>query len=159
MTMKARNVTIFAAALCLMLFTGQESALSQSNCTPAKGQQDGVFDSSTNTTTGEITRGGWLDGTTLDAFHGAVLPTPDPTTVSFTGDFTLTTIHGELKASNVYIFNFVTGNAAVLAHIDPTTSTGTFAGATGILYFAGKTISFSPFVTQAKVSGEVCFAK
>ena len=157
--MKGRRVTTMAAVLGLALFALEAPAEAQSNCQQVKGQQDGVFDEVTNTTTGELTKGGWLNGTTLDAFHAAVLPTPHPTTVSFTGDFTLATIHGELKTTNVYIFNFVTGNAAVLGHIDPTTSTGTFAGATGVLYFAGKTISFSPFVVQAEVTGEICFAQ
>jgi hypothetical protein len=157
--MKAGKLPTIAAVLGVTLFATAESALAQGNCHQAKGQFAGVYDAATNTTTGEITRGGWLNGTTLDVFHGTVLPTPHPTTVSFTGDFTLTTIHGDLKASTVIIFNFVTGNAAVLAHIDPTASTGRFAGATGVLYTAGKTLSFTPFIPAGEISGEVCFAE
>jgi hypothetical protein len=157
--MQARKMTTIAAVLGFALFTLDESALAQSSCQQAKGQQAGVFDGATNTTAGEITRGGWLNGTTLDVFGATVLPTPDPTTVSFTGDFTLTTIHGQLRASTVIIFDFVTGIAAVFGRINPTTSTGAFAGATGVLHFAGKTVSFSPFIIQAEMTGEICFAE
>ena len=96
--------------------------------------------------------------TTLEVFPGAALPTPHPTTLSFTSDFTVTTIHGQLKVRNVVIFNFVTGNAAVLGQIDPAASSGRFAGATGVLYIAGKTLSFDPFIPAGEISGEVCFA-
>ena len=68
-------------------------ALGQSNCRQAKGELTGAYDAVTNTTTGTITNAGWLNGTTLEAFAGVVLPTPDPTTVSFIGEFTLATIH------------------------------------------------------------------
>jgi hypothetical protein len=154
--MTIRRAAMIAAAASLGLFDG--SALAQGNCRQAKGQFAGVFDAGTNTTTGEVTRGGWLNGTTLEAFTGAALPTPHPTTVTFTSDFTVTTIHGQLKAANVIIFNFATGNAAVLGHIDPAASTGIFAGATGVLYVAGKTLSFDPFIPAGEISGEVCFA-
>jgi hypothetical protein len=154
--MKARSVAMIAAVASLGLFDG--SALAQGNCRQAKGQFAGVFDPATNATTGEITRGGWLNGTTVEVFPGAPLPTPHPTTVSFTSDFTVTTIHGQLKVANVIAFNFVTGNAAVLGHIDPDASTGIFAGATGVLYIAGKTLSFEPFTPAGEISGQVCFA-
>jgi hypothetical protein len=154
--MKTRSVAMIAAVASLGLVDG--SAVAQGKCRQARGQFAGVFDPSTNATTGEITRGGWLDGTTLEVFHGAALPTPHPTTVSFTGDFTVATIHGRLKVGNVITFNVVTGNAAVLGHIDPAASTGRFAGATGVLYVAGRTLSFDPFIPAGEISGEVCFA-
>jgi hypothetical protein len=157
--MSTRKVAPIAAVLGLALLTLPESAVANDKCRKAKGQFAGVFDAATNTTTGEITRGGWLNGTTLTGFHGAALPTPHPTTVSFTSDFTITTPHGQLKTSDVIIFNTVTGNAAVLGHIDPTGSTGIFAGATGVLYTAGKTLSFTPFIPAGEISGEVCFAE
>ena len=157
--MKVRKLATIPTVLGVALFTIAESALAQGNCHEAKGQLAFVFDAAANTATGEITRGGWLNGTTLEVFHGAAVPTPHPTTVSFTSDFTVTTVHGQLKLSNVTIFNFVTGNAAVLGHIDPAASTGKFAGATGVLYVAGKTLSFDPFIPVGEISGEVCFAK
>ncbi len=155
--MKTRSVAMIATVVSLGLFDGSALA-QQSDCRQAKGQIAGVFDAATNTTRWEITRGGWLNGTALEVFPRAALPTPHPTTVSFTSDFTVTTIHGQLKVGNVIIFNFVTGNAAVLGHIDPAASTGSFAGATGVLYIAGKTLSFDPFIPAGEISGEVCFA-
>lgn len=157
--MKAGKLATIAAVLGVTLFAMAESALAQGNCHQAKGQFAGVFDAATNTTTGTITRGGWLNGTTVEVFDGVALPTPHPTTVSFNSDFTIITTHGQLKVSNVIMFNFVTGNAAVLGHIDPTASTGRFAGAAGVLYIAGKTLSFDPFIPAGEISGEVCFAE
>ena len=164
--MNAQKMTVIAAALSFGLFTLEESALAQeesapaqSDCKQVRAQQVGVFDGVTNTTTGTITNGGTLNGTTLEVFFGfGAFPTPDPTTVTFTGDFTLTTNHGELKASNVYLFNFA-GVGAVLGRINPTTSTGRFAGATGVLYWAVKVTNFSPFTVQEEITGEICFAK
>jgi hypothetical protein len=157
--MNSRRVATIAAVLAFGLFTLAQPALAQSNCQPVKGRQAGVFDPVTNTTTGSITEGGWLNGATLEVFGSAVLPTPDPTTVSFTSDYTVATTHGELKTRNVIILNVVTGNAAVLGHIDPDTSTGKFAGAAGVVYFAGKTTSFDPFTIEAEIAGEICFAQ
>jgi hypothetical protein len=171
--MNARKVTMMAAVLSLGLFTLEESALAlhdhgrkpegPPHCKQVKAQS---FEVSTDpaTATGTISRGGVLNGTTLAAFvldcpgciNGALF-TPDPTTVSFTGHYTLTTNHGELKAYNVYLYNF-SGVGTVLGRINPATSTGRFAGATGVLYFAVKVTSFSPFTLQAEMTGEICFA-
>ena len=152
--MNAQKLTMIAAVLIFGLFT--ESALAQSDCQQVKAQKDAVFDGVK--TTGTIINGGKLNGTTLEVFGSDTLPTRDPTTVTFTGDLTITTNHGELKASNVYLFNFA-GVGAVLGRINPTTSTGRFAGATGVLYFATKVISFSPFTVQEEITGEICYAQ
>ena len=163
--MKAQKLTRIAAILSLGLFTLQASALAQNGCKQVKAQ---LVETSTNsgaTATGTITNGGELNGTTLAVFNlncagciNGALFTPDPTTVSFTSDFTITTNHGELKASNVYLFNFA-GVGAFLSRINPITSTGRFAGATGVLYSAAKATSFTPFTVQEEITGEICFAK
>ena len=157
--MKSPKVMTVAALLGLALFTTEQPGLAESNCRQVKGQQAAIFDPVTNTSTGSITKGGLLNGTALEVFGTAVAPTPDPTTVSFTADFTIATTHGELKASNVYILDVITGLAAILGRINPTTSTGTFAGATGVLYIAGKTISFDPVTVQGEVTAEICLAE
>ena len=155
--MNARKATMIAAVLSFGLFTLEESALAQSNCKQAKAR---LLEISTDpaTSTGIISNGGDLNGTTMTAFTSPGVFTEDPSTVSFLGNLTITTNQGELRASNVYLFNFA-GVAAVLGRIDPTTSTGRFAGATGVLYFAAKVTSFSPFTVQSEISGEICFAK
>jgi hypothetical protein len=157
--MKAPKVMTIAAVLGFALFTMGQPALAQSNCQQVKGLQEAVFDPVTNTSTGSITKGGLLNGTALEVFGTAVAPTPDPTTVSFTADFTIATTHGDLNVSNVYILDFVSGVAAIFGRINPTASTGMFAGATGVLYIAGKTVNFDPFTVQGEVTGEICFEK
>jgi hypothetical protein len=157
--MKSPRVMTIAVLLGFALFTTEQRGLAQSNCKQVKGEQAAVFDPVTNTSTGSITKGGLLNGTAWEAFGTAVAPTPDPTTVSFTADFTIATPHGDLKASNVYILDVVTGFAAILGRINPTTSTGMFAGATGVLHIAGKTISFDPLTVQGEMTGEICFAE
>ena len=153
-----RGRKLISAFFGMALLTLPGFALAQGNCHQGIGQFTGVFDPVTNTTRGEITKGGWLNGTVVETFDAAVLPTPHPTTVSFTSVFTITTIDGQLTADNVDILNFVTGNAAVLGHIHPTASTGRFAGATGVLYIAGKTLSFAPFIPAGEITIDVCFA-
>ena len=140
--MNARKVTMMAAVLSLGLFILEEPALTkhataqkQGHCKQVKGHQEGFFDAGTNTNFGIVTNGGRLNGTTEEAFGVGSLPTPDPTTVTFIADFTLTTTRGQLKASNVYLFDFVSGTAAIFGRINAATSTGRFAGATGVLVF------------------------
>jgi hypothetical protein len=143
--------------LAFALFGLRETALAQSKCQEAKGDQSGAFDPTTNALTGTMTNAGWLNGPFTENFDAAVLPTPDPAAVTFTSTFTVTTVLGELRTRNVTVFNFITGNAAVLGHIDPVGSTGRFAGASGVLYFAGITTSFDPFLIGGTISGELCF--
>jgi hypothetical protein len=133
MNAKTANLIALSALLMFCLFSLGQPAFAQSpnsNCKRAKAQQVFVFDPATNTTTGTITNGGGLNGTTLEVLGSSVLPTPDPTTVTFIGDFTLTTIHGQLKGSEVVLFDFVASAGAALLRINPTTSTGKFAGPT-----------------------------
>jgi hypothetical protein len=93
--MNSRSVTTIAAVLGFGLFTLAQPALAQSNCQPVKGQQAGVFDPVTSTTTGSISEGGWLNGATLEVFGTTALPTPDAAAVSFTSDYTLATIQDQ----------------------------------------------------------------
>jgi hypothetical protein len=147
---------MMAAVVSFALFTLGGSARAEGDCREVKAQQVGVFDGVTNTTTGRITNGGRLSGTYLTAFGVGSLPTQDPTTVTFTGDYTITTRHGQLKVFNVYLYNFA-GLASVLGRINPTTSTGRFAGATGVLYFAGKVTNFNPYTVEEELTGEICY--
>jgi hypothetical protein len=128
--MNARNVTMIAAVLSFGLFTLTESALAQeqsaaaqSDCKHVKAQSVEVS-TDPATASGIVTNGGRLNGTTLTVFGNGALPTPDPTTVSFTGDFTLTTNHGQLKASNVYLYNFAGVGATLGASIRPPVQAG-----------------------------------
>lgn len=127
---------------------------SNSDCKQAKGYW---FDTTNSTggTTGTITNGGVLNGTTETVYDPAFVFTPDPNVVSYIAETTITTNQGQLKTSNVYIYNFVTGLWTAMGNINPDASTGRFAGATGVLYFNGKTIDQS---YPSEITGEICFA-
>lgn len=156
MNAKTRNlITLGAVVLTFCLLTLQETASAQSanNCMRVKGTFLDV--TSSGSTTGTITNGGILNGTTETVFNGDFV-FPDPTTVSFTGDYSLTTERGVLKTHNVYIFDFARGVGTALYRIDPNVSTGVFVGATGVLYSNGKATDSA--TVQGHLVGEICFA-
>ena len=138
----------------------EQAALAQSNCKRAKGNLVEVFNGATNSSTGTLSDGGWLNGTTVKVYNSPAYPTPDPAEVTFTSTFTLTTHQGQLKGNVNHIFDFVTGQGASIVKIDPTTSTGIFAGATGVLFgdlIKSATIAIGPYYEI--VGGQVCFAQ
>ena len=145
------------AILGLVVFSTSPSATAQSNCKDAKGQMIQAFNGTAFS--GPVTNAGDLTGSAGAVFLGAALPTNDPTTFSFTSDITITTHHGELKARQVNIFDNGTGVTTGLARIDPTASTGRFAGATGYLFLSGRATSFSPFTVELELSGKICYAR
>lgn len=121
-----------------------------------------MFDPVTGIVSGPVTNAGILDGDLEDAinFGAGFVFTPDPTVVSYTTNLTITTIHGQLKASPVTIQSFVTGAGAEWGHINPDTSTGRFAGATGTISVVFKPIgdpSVGPY--EAEIAAEICFAQ
>ncbi len=158
-------MTLVAVVLTLCLFPLEHSTLAQeqstsaqsarSNCRNVKGKLSEV--SNPNGTTGRITNGGILNGTTQLIFTSGVLATPDPTTISYTDDFTVTTNRGVLKTHNVGIFDFATGLFTEIARIDPNASSGRFAGATGVLFTSGKTTDGGA-TFQSHITGEICLA-
>lgn len=143
--------------------SAEQSAAAQSeccNCSQAKGYWFDTLDPNTGNTTGRITIAGILNGTTVTVYNPAFVITPDPNVVSYIAETTITTRQGQLKTSNVYIYNFVTGLWTAMGRIDPTTSTGRFAGATGVLYFNGTTIGELPNQSYpSNINGEICFAQ
>ena len=165
MNAKTRTVmTVVSVMLILGLFALEQSTSAQSpisNCKKLKGTSVQVFDPVTGIVSGTVTNAGILDGTLEDVINsdaGFVL-TPDPNVVTFLSDLTITTVNGQLKASPLTAFNFVTGFWSEFGNINPNTSTGRFAGATGVIFFSGKTIGnidTGPF--KAQITGEICFA-
>src|SRR5712691_1470759 len=129
----AKLVTSVATMLTLGLLCIEQPGLAQSNCKEAKGNLVESFDG-VSTSTGTLTNGGWLGGTTVSVFNRPGYPTPDPTEVTFASTFTLTTNQGQLKGSNrVYLLDLVRGIGVSMVKIDPAASTGIFAGASGAL--------------------------
>ena len=145
--------------VALGLVALQQTTSAENECKKAKGNLVEAFDPRNNTTTGTLSDGGWLDGTTAAVFNSGAFPTPVPTEVTFTSTFTLTTNHGQLNGSRIYLLDLATGQGTAMVKIDPTTSTGVFAGATGVLFFGlikSTTVAVGPYYEV--VSGQVCFA-
>lgn len=131
-----------------------------SNCKQAKGYFFDTFDLNLGGTTGTITMGGSLNGTTTTVYNPAAVFTPDPNVVSYIAELTITTQNGQLKTDNVYIYNFATRLWTAMGNINPASSTGSFQGATGVLYFNGSTIGLFPDESYpSDVAGEICYAK
>jgi hypothetical protein len=157
MNPRIRTLTSIAlVALAVTLFSLAQSAAAVSDCKKAQGNLN-VINNGNGTTSGTITQGGRLNGTTQASFTSAFTPTPDPNTFSFTDDLALTTHRGVLKTHNVGIYNVATGLFSAINRIDPATSTGDFAGATGVLYINGKTTDGGA-TFQGDITGEICFA-
>ena len=153
-------MTLIAVVLTLCLFSSEQttSALSaRSNCKNVKGTISEV--GNPTGTMGRITKGGILNGTTQLFYTSGVLATPDPTAFSYTTVVTITTDKGQLKTSNVGVFETETAlfRFSEIGRIDPTASTGRFAGATGVLFTNGKTIDGGG-TFQSTIIGEICFA-
>ena len=154
-----KRTTLAAVAGAIALLLLQQPAFAEGNCKEVKGKLVEVF-SGGNSAPGTITQGGILNGRTLAVFNSAAFPTPAPTIVSFSVDMTITTDHGQLKVSSVRLYDFVTGRGNDLGQINPKTSTGRFAGATGVLFLAlTKTIGTSPpFTYPSDLTGQICLA-
>jgi hypothetical protein len=147
------------ASVLTCLFCLSQPLLAHSNCVQVKATLVDVCVPGAPACTGTITQGGILNGTTVTVFTGGANPTPDPNTFSFTHDLTITTILGQLKYHAVNLFNVANGVASGFGSIDPNASTGRFAGATGVLFESGKTVSFGPpFTIKLDITGEICLA-
>ena len=184
MNAKTRTaMTLAAAMLCLGLFPLDQSASAQSargwfgqrgnstpsssaqtansNCRALKGRGVQVFDPVLGVVSGPVTNAGILNGTLEDVinFAAGFVFTPDPTVVAYTTDLTITTNQGQLKASPVTTQSVITGAGAEWGAINPTTSTGRFAGATGMIFITFKPVgdpSTGPY--EGEIAGEICFA-
>ena len=148
--------TLALVALTIGVFSLPPSASAVSDCKKAQGNLN-VVNNGNGTTSGTITQGGRLNGTTQAVFTSGFTLTPDPNTFSFTDDLTVTTHRGVLKTHNVGIFDGATGLFSAINRIDPNASTGDFAGATGVLYVNGKT-GDGGATFQGEITGEICFA-
>ena len=151
------KLTLVAVVVIAGVFSSEQSASAHSNCREVKGTWFEVYPGTGNASTGTITKSAILRGTTETVFDSDSFPTPDPTTVSFTADLTITTHHGKLKARSVFIFDLGTGLWTAINRINPATSTGRFAGATGALFPSGTTIG-DGLTYVGWIVGEICFA-
>lgn len=152
---RTQTILVMIAWIACGGFLAQSVWADDHRCKAATGKLS-VVNNGDGTTSGTITKGGKLDGPTQAIFTSTLTPTPDPTTFSYTGDFSATNKRGALTTRNVGLFDIATGLFSEIARIDPNASTEMFAGATGVLYINGKTTDGGA-TFQADIAGEICF--
>ena len=165
MNVKSRATTTFVAAVLILgVFSLEQSTSAQStnNCRSIKGRSVQVFDPALGVVSGPVTNAGILNGTLEDVinFDAGFALTPDPNVFAYTTNLTITTDHGQLRASPVTIQSTVTGAGAEWGNINPASSTGRFAGATGRILIGFKPVgdpSVGPY--EAEITGEICLAQ
>ena len=150
--MNTRTAGAIVLTVCSFAASRPLYAQSTDDCLKVKGR---LMMESSGRTLGTITNGGILNGRTEIVFGAAASPTPDPTTVSFVGDLTITTHRGVLKTHDVYLFDGSIGVGTGIHRIDPNASTGVFAGSTGVLYDNSK--ATGPGTIQGAITGAICF--
>ncbi len=156
MNRRIKTLAMFAmVTVTTSLFSLPQLALADGNCKNLKGNLS-VVNNFDGTTSGTITRGEKLNGTTRATFSSAPIPTPDASTISYIDNFSVTTQKGILATSNVAIYDTGRGLFSEIARIDPNVSTGDFAGATGVLFINGQTTD-GGVTFQAGIEGEICF--
>ena len=175
---------IATALLCILLVVGlflQQTVFAQSargflhrqgntaqpasgpnNCKKVRANGVQFFDPITGIVSGPVTNSGILDGNLQDIidFGAGFSLTPDPTVVAYTTNLTITTNQGELKSHPVTIQSIVTGAGAEWGQIDPNTSSGRFAGATGTISVVFKPVgdpSVGPY--EAEITADICFTQ
>jgi len=138
----------------------RSSQSANSHCKKFTGRAVQVFDPATGIASGPVTNAGILNGTADDVinFGAGFVFTPDPNVVTYLSDTTITTIHGQLKASVAVTQSIVTGAGTEWGNINPNTSTGRFAGATGVIFLSFTAVdpNIGPF--ESEIVGEICFA-
>lgn len=158
------NRSIGMALVAVGLVVLQQPAAAENRCRYVRGNLVEVWGGGDNTT-GTLSDGRWLNGTTLSVFNSDAYPTPDPNKVTFSSTFSLTTNRGQLEGkARVYLFDLVMGLGTAMVEIDPIASTGVFAGATGLLYTMDLRSTPGPadpppITYYDVVVGQVCFAR
>lgn len=151
----ALTVGFFPLEQSISARTAKPLQSENSNCKHVKG--DIMVNFGPGTASGTVSNGGFLNGTVETAFTpGSVVPTADPTSVTFTGVSTITTNRGVLVTQDVYLFDIATGLGSAMLRIDSAASTGDFAGATGVAYL--NISSTTPESGRAELAGRICFA-
>jgi hypothetical protein len=148
-------ITILATVMISNVLTVVQPTAAQSensNCKQVKG--DLVVNFGPGTASGVLTNGSILNGTFESVFApGSVVPTADPTSITFTGDSSITTNKGVVVTHDVYLIDFVLTLGPGMLRIDPASSSGEFAGATGLIYLNPKVEG--PF-GHAELTGQIC---
>ena len=142
--------------------SAQPKTSDNSNCKTIRATGVQTFDPVAGVVSGPVTNSGILDGDLEDVvnFGAGFVFTPDPTVVAYTTNLTITTLHGQFKASPVNTQSILTGKGAEWGEINPSTSTGKFAGATGVISIVFRPVgdpSVGPYI--AEITANICFAQ
>ena len=166
--MNARKLRLVALVLAVGSFTLGGTALAQEAvglgrsedvCYRVVGEARDTWPGAGGVSTGVMAASGLLYGTTQYVYDTAGFPTPDPNVVTFGAALTLTTRHGMAAARVLFLFDVATGTWTSIATIDPGSSTGRFAGATGTLWFpSGRTVNLEGGAQSypSYVTGHLC---
>lgn len=170
--MNAHRLTMVAVVLSIASFTLEGAAAAQEagalgrsedgRCHRVEGEARDTWPGAGNVSTGVMAASWFLYGTTEYVYDTEGFPTPDPNVVTFGAALTLTTKRGLVGARVLFLFDFVTGTWTSMATVDPASSTGRFAGATGTLWFpSGRTISRDGGAQTypSDVTGYLCLAR
>jgi hypothetical protein len=141
------------AALVSMLVVSTRYAAA-AECKTVTADQTATLPSAT-TTTGVITHGGFLNGTTTDTFTSALTATPDPSMFSFTDTLIISAKGGTLTDTDVTIYNLSLNAFSTISQIS--SGTGEFAGATGTLFISGSSTDDINFTD--KIVGQLCLPR
>lgn len=149
-------VALVIMTVALILAAGSQSVFAAYSCMKVKATEVAGFTSQT-TVGGIVTNGGILNGTSEGVLAGAFLPGPSPTVVTFNIEKSFITDKGILRTHSPHMLDVATGVGTAFAYVDPQSSTGIFAGASGLLYinFKGNADGVS---STASITGDVCFA-
>jgi hypothetical protein len=154
--------TLVVEATALAQEAGGPGPAEESHCYRVMGEARDTWPGAGNVSTGVMAGSRLLTGTTQYVYDTAGFPTPDPNAVTFGAALTVTTKRGLLEARVVFLFDIVTGLWTSMATIDPVSSTGLFAGATGTLWFpSGTTIGLDDGgqAYPSDVTGHLCLAR
>lgn len=156
--MNVKRITMTVIVMVLGLIAIDYPAFAQADtgkCKQVKGNVEVTF--GPGTANGVIANGGVLNGTFSTAFTaGSIMPTADPTSVTFTGDSVIANDWGTVVTRDVYLFDTAMGLGPGLLRIDPAASTGAFAGATGVIYINP---NFDDLVGHGQLGGKICLAE
>ena len=150
----SQSILLAAVILTVCLLSLSLDASASDRCRKVRANQS-VTNNGDGTTSGTVTQGGILNGTTRAVFTSPLTPTPSANVFSYNGNLTLTTNRGVLKLIDNGIFDVGHGLFADIGRIDGTNSTGIFAGATGTLFFTG-TSPDGGATFEDEITGEIC---
>lgn len=146
--------TAMSLVFLLSTATVAQSALVANGCQKIRANEVSAY-TGPSTVGGTVTQGGILNGTSEAVPVSSFFPTAQANTFSFNISKTFITNKGVLRTLSPHLLDTVSGIGTAFAYINPATSTGIFAGATGVL-FVNFTQDLNAGTANAEITGEIC---